>query len=182
MKRDKTVSCMMLGLLALAMLAGTKAAAVDYTDATITVTPVVAPSLSLSPDTYAFGNMDVNTSTNSAIALTLSNTGNVNVSVDKRIQDQGGWTVSTSTGTDQYVLYCATAAARPALADFLVNESSTSFGAQGNVTGLFDIDGVAPDLAASGGSVDLWFRLDMPSAVTNQDPQIIKARFTATAK
>ena len=59
-----------LGLLALAMVVvGSKTArAANTVDGSITVTPVAAVSLTLTTTFYAFGSVDVNTSTKSLTA------------------------------------------------------------------------------------------------------------------
>src|SRR6478752_6912474 len=62
------------------------AANTDSKDATITVTPVANVTMTLSPSTYDFGNINVNTSTTSAIPMVLANTGNVNIAVTAEIQ------------------------------------------------------------------------------------------------
>jgi hypothetical protein len=179
----KTKTMKHLGLAALlASVAGLgKAWAVDYTDGTITVTPVASVSLNLSPSSYAFGNLDVNTSSNSATALNLSNTGNVSVTAAKVIQSNpADWTAVISTGAvDQYTLYCATAAARVPLAGF---GAGTKFGAAANSSALTASDGVTSPVIPVAGSVDLWFRLDMPVSVSLQAPETITVRFTATAQ
>jgi hypothetical protein len=153
-------------------------------DATITVTPVAEVSLSLSTPTYAFGAVDVNTSTTSATAVTLTNNGEVTVTVDKRIQDQSnpaGWTAGATPGIDTYALYVGTAAARMNLTDFT---SATLFGAQGDVTNLTGSAGQSPILPPQGvgQSVDLWFRLDMPTKVSSLQSRTITVRFTGTAQ
>jgi hypothetical protein len=171
-------------LLALALTAPARLLAAGTEDLTITVTPVAEVSLDLSATTYAFGPIDVNTSTHTATPLTLTNHGGVTVTVDKQIQaqsDPSGWVAATTPGADQYVLYVATAAARPALGDF---SAATQFGAQGVVSPLTGTTGVQPTLPPTGAgqSVDLWFRLDMPSTVSTLTPRTITVRFTATAQ
>jgi hypothetical protein len=143
-------------------------------DATITVTPVVDVSLAISPTTYAFGLLDVNTSSVSATALALSNNGDVNVTVDKRIQtDPANWIADTSSTTaNHYVLFVTTAVARPAQTDFTTG--AHRFGAVSNVTNLNGVGGSQPVITTSGGalpSVNLWFRLDMPTQVTTSAAQ-----------
>jgi hypothetical protein len=154
-------------------------------DATITVTPIANVSLAISPTTYAYGALSVNTSSVTATALALSNNGDVNVTVDKRITNQsnpGGWTAAGSQGADQYVLSVTTSAARPAAGDFT---AATQFGALSNVTNLTGAAGTQPTITVSGGalpSVDLWFKLDMPTTVSSQSGREITVRFTGTAQ
>src|ERR1044072_4332774 len=76
------------------------AALTDSKDATITVTPVANVTMTLSPSTYDFGNIDVNTSTTSAIPMVLTNTGNVNIAVTAEIQGNDSattWVADTSS-------------------------------------------------------------------------------------
>jgi len=154
-------------------------------DATITVTPIVNVSLSISPTTYAFGALAVNTSSVTASKLTLSNNGDVDVTVDKRIQsDPANWIADVSTTTpNHYELYVATATTRPNLTDF--STANHRFGAVSAVTALKGLGGSSPVVSTSGGtlpSVDLWFRLDMPTAVTTSAAQTITVRFTGTGQ
>jgi len=171
-------------LLTTLLMAAPHLQAADIEDATITVTPMATVSLDLSATTYAFGAIDVNTSTNSATALTLTNNGQVSVTVDKHIEtqsDPGGWTAGASAAADTYVLYVATSTSRPSLSDF---SGATLFGAQNNVTPLTGSSGTQPVLPPSGDgqSVDLWFRLDMPTTVSTLTSRTVTIRFTATAQ
>jgi hypothetical protein len=153
-------------------------------DAVITVTPVADVSISLSAGSYAFGAVDVNTSTNSATPITLTNTGEVSVTVEKQIASQSnpaGWVADTAVGRDHYVLYAATAAARLGLSGFT---AATRFGAEGVNTSLTGTTGAQPLLPPTGAgqSVDLWFRLDMPNSLSSLQSRSITVRFTATAQ
>ena len=153
------------------------------TDATITVTPIVDVSLSISPTTYAFGALAVNTSSVTAVGLSLSNDGTIDATVDKRIQsDPADWVADTSSTTpNHYVLYVATSTTRPALTDF--NSVDHQFGAVANVTPVKGIGGGSPIVTTVGGAVPtlaMWFRLDMPTQVTTAAAQTITVRFTGT--
>ena len=153
-------------------------------DATITVTPVANVSLSIAPTTYAFGTQNVGAQVVTASTLTLTNNGQVNVSVNKQVlTDPAGWTASTTTGIDQYVLYVATQAASvtPIASDF---PTSSRFGAQGNSTSLLGMGGGTPILQTSGAAANtaLWFRLDMPTAVSSASGKTITVEFTGVAQ
>jgi hypothetical protein len=154
------------------------------TDATITVTPIVDVSLSISPTTYAFGALAVNSSSVTATALTLSNNGTVDATVDKRVAvDPVDWTADTSTTTaNHFVLYVATSTTRPSVTDF--SNANHRFGPVANVTPLRGLGGSSPVITTGGAlpSVNLWFRLDMPTAVTTSAPQTITVRFTGTGQ
>ena len=170
-----------LGLLA---LAGMKAWALGAADATITVTPVANVSLTIAPTTYAFGTQNIGAQVVTASTLTLTNNGQVNVSVNKQVlTDPAGWTAATSAGTDQYVLYVATqsAAVTPVANDF---PSSSKLGAQGNSTSLLGMGGGTPILQTSGAaaSTALWFRLDMPTATSSTAGKTITVEFTGVAQ
>src|SRR5438132_950234 len=98
-------------VLAAAVVLGLKSGvfAADNVDATITVTPVATVSLSINPTTYAFGNRGIGSQTVTSSSLTLTNNGQVNVSVDKRIAtDPADWTAGTTPAQDVYALYVAT--------------------------------------------------------------------------
>ena len=169
----------LIGLLVFVSGVG-KVWAANPIDATITVTPVATVSLTLPTTTYAFGNVPVNTSTSSAVALTLNNAGTVGVSVQKEIFNQSapaGWIAGGSAGADQYVLYCATAAAEIPIENYSAN---TKFDVEGVYNDLTDAAGLGNTIAVSG-SVDLWFRLDMPTSVGSQLARTITIRFNAAA-
>ena len=184
MKFVRSSLTVLSGLLLAAWLPLAHAWGASSQDATITVTPAALVMLDLPTTTYAFGNINVNTSTNTATALTLTNIGEVSVAVDKRVtieSNPAGWTVSTSTGLDTYVLYCATSSTRLNLTDF---GAATKFGLINNVTPLTGSTGTAPVLppTGAGSSVDLWFRLDMPDRVSSLTSRTITVRFTATSQ
>jgi hypothetical protein len=91
--KTRTKKCIAAAAAVMA-LAGSKvwASNTGTADATITVTPVANVSMSLTPSSYAFGNIGVNTSSVTASAMTLANTGDVDIAVTKQIQtDAGNW-------------------------------------------------------------------------------------------
>jgi len=115
--------------------------------------------------------------------ITLRNNGQVNVKVDKRITAQGTWTAGAAGGANTFALYTSTSVARPSIADFVI-DTHPLFGALNADTQLTGVLGTQPTLTPSGGTqtVDLWFRLDMPTSVTAQTAQEITMRFTGTAQ
>jgi len=170
---------------ALGMGVGKSGATNTPVDATITVTPIVNVSLAISPTTYAFGALAVNSSSVTATRLTLSNNGDVDATVDKRIQsDPANWIGDVSTTTpNHYILYVATATTRPNSTDFTT--ANHRLGAVANVTALKGLGGGSPIVTTAAGSlpsVDLWFRLDMPVSVTTAASQTITVRFTGTGQ
>ena len=166
------------------------AATTDTVD--ILVTPVVTASLVISPDTYDFGNMDVSVSSNSATALTLTNDGNIDIKVQKKISDEdvggdGYWVADTANTTkDHYVLYCGTAAARVDVGNFAAGTllgaetAETYLTGSGSPTNTVDDGVVVP--ATTGNTVDLWFKLTMPTSVTNGTERTMRLTFTASSQ
>jgi hypothetical protein len=156
------------------------------TDATITITPIVDVSLSVSPTTYAFGSLAVNTSSVTATSLVVTNDGNIDATIAKQIQSNSAdWIADTSSTTaNHFVLYVATSTTRPAMTDF--TNTDHRFGAVANVTPLKGLGGSSPIVTAGGGSASpalaLWFRLDMPMQVTTSAAQTITVRFTGTGQ
>ena len=167
--------------LGLGLLGLSKAQAVTGTaDATITVTPNITVSLSIAPTNYAFGIVDLSSQVVSGSSITLTNSSQVSVSMQKRIQtNPANWTAAANVGADAYVLYAATSTFRPDVSDF--QAGNHKFGLVSTDTALKGIGGGTPTLAATNGAVDLWFRLDTPSSVSTVAGQIITLRFTGTA-
>jgi hypothetical protein len=172
-------------------LAASKAWALTGTvDGTITVTPQVTVSLSLSPTTYAFGILPVSSSAVSVSSLTLSNTGSVSVALTKAISaNPANWVADTSSMTaNHFILYVATATTQPKVSDFIVTgptDYTSMFGALNNSSALLGITGGSQNLDPAGGanpSEALWFRLDTPVSVTTAAGQTIKVTFTGTAQ
>ena len=168
-----------------------KAYAANPIDATITVTPVATVDLALSVTTYAFGSLDVNTSSITASSITLRNVGNVDVTVNKEILTQSnpaGWTAATSAqsgavAADRYALYVATDVARPSSGLFTVADHL--FNGQASYNALKGSGGGTPVVTTSAGAlkeVYLWFRLDMPSSVTSQVAREITMQFNGIAQ
>ena len=165
----------------MALLGLSKAEAVTGSaDATITVTPNITVSLSVAPTTYAFGIVDLSSQVVSGSSITLTNGSQVSVSMEKRVQtNPATWTSAANVGADAFVLYAATSTFRPGVSDF--QAGNHKFGLVSTDTALKGIGGGTPTLASSGGSVDLWFRLDTPSSVSTVAGQTITLRFTGTA-
>lgn len=161
-----------------------KAQAAASVDGTVTVTPVATVNLALAPTTYAFGNVDVGVgiSTVAVSSITLSNTGSVSVTIDKRITDESspaGWTAGTAAAQNTYVLYVATSTFQPNPGGFTAGDHR--FGLLNAVTSLDGLGGSTPTIGIAG-AADLWFKLDMPTSVANQTARTITVRFTGTAQ
>jgi hypothetical protein len=147
-------------------------------DATITVTPVADVTLSFTGSTtYDFGSLDVAVSSISATSLVLKNDSEVNVEVNKHIENNGGWTHSGTVGVDTFSLHVATAAARPSDIFGANHLFPNNSGAQNRLRGIGNgTPQLAPDATA-----ELWFRLGMPTTVSSQAQKTITVRFTGVA-
>jgi hypothetical protein len=182
--------------IAVLAMAGSQAwaASTGFEDGTITVTPRVAISLTLAPTTYAFGELDVNTSSVSAVGMLLTNEGDVATRITKQIPSNPGlWVADTSSATaNHYILSVATSSVRPNVDESqfsdtgTVHRFGTAVSAGGSDTALRGLGGGAGnvDLDADGGAAPsalLWYRLQMPTAVTSTTGQEIVIRFTGTA-
>ena len=146
----------------------------------VMVTPVVTVDLTASPTYYNFGYMNLNTSSVSA-NVSLSNTGNIGVTMQKRGHNSasGNWTIGTSSGTNQFRLYAATATSHPgAITTFSdANDQMTT-----SLSNLRGIGGASQVSMTPGQSVSLWFRIDMPTATTYGTQQSIPVNFVGTAQ
>src|SRR5262249_14353583 len=124
-------------------------------DATVTITPQVTLTLNLPTTTYAFpSNIPLSSAAVSVSSLAVINQSQVNVRIDTKIQaDPGNWVSDTSTGTiNHYVLWVATAAARPAYTAFQAGHQYTPFqgGAAQAYQSLLGLDGSSTqDMATS---------------------------------
>jgi len=127
----------------------------------ITSTPLIL-GVSVEPGSYAFGPVDPGSSTVSATALVVTNTGNAEEDIGIRIKDeddQDEWTAGTAGGENVYALFTrlAETAGTFAAADRLTTTvqwcDGTVFGGGGN------------DMAASA-TVNQWFQFAAPTSVT----------------
>ena len=173
-----------LGLAALAMFAGQTARAATTVDGSITVTPVAVVSLTLTTTFYAFGSVDVNTSTKSITSLALNNIGTVGATVQKNIvTEASGWTAQAAAGADQYVLYAAASVSASAPGDAGFSNAASKFAAGLALNNLTNTGGaVQTTLAATSGTTNLWYKLDMPTTSATQAARMITVRYTGTAQ
>ncbi|MBN2406237.1 MAG: hypothetical protein JXJ19_00940 [Elusimicrobia bacterium] len=162
-------------------------------DVYIYVTPTgLTTTLSKTGD-VAFGNQAIATSTCSETGVVIENTGNVNVNMDKTVLfvRLGGvtesWTLAESTGTvDQCVVWCYANGTKPALGDYgtpgsyatAVSSFSTT---KGTYNTLNNASGTQIALTPGQGTTT-WFRLDMPTTVSQSGEQHIGVRFQSVAQ
>ena len=150
-------------------------------EASITVTPTADVTLSISPNTFTFpASLDV-ASSSVTPKFTLSNGSHVDVTVTKYIQSSGDWTTSGTPSGNNFSLYVATAAAQPAVGAF-TGSNLLMLAGSGSADELKGLGGGDPVLAADTGTADLYFKLSMPTTVTNTSARTIVVRFTGTAK
>lgn len=205
-RKMKTLTKVLMVLAVVGLVGVTNVWGVDTSTqtVTITVTPITVSMFSISPDTYDFGSLDLAISSNSAsgtgICPIIQNNGDVGLSLEKTVwsisSDGTAWSLATSTGTDEFVLWAMTngetglVGDRPAVADFDTGGyelSKSSFSI--NTTVYNDLtketDGLQTTLTPNGEDVDsaaLWFRIDMPSAVSKSDQQSIVVKIRATTQ
>ena len=149
----------------------------------VLVTPIVTASLIASPTFYDFGLLELNSSSYSASAINLDNNGNIGVTLQKHGADtlSGDWTIAVTSGVNTFRLYAATATTPPAA----LSEFDDTDRMNDNTT-LTDLDavgsGATQAVITSTESVDVWFRIDMPSATTVSAQQTISVHFVGTAQ
>lgn len=180
----KRIASFLLTLTALAIFAAPLRAASTTTAVDVMVTPIVTVSLTVDTTFYNFSYIDINSSTNSATPVTLSNVGNVNVSMQKRGHNSANWTISADTipALNEFVLWSATGTNRPNLSDYRTDIATPP---DLVTSGLTDLTGTLSGNSVSvapGDSVKLWFRLQMPTATYTGAQQNIPINFVGTAQ
>lgn len=173
----------MIGLVMVMMLAaGTAFAALTET-VDILVTPgAVAASLLANPVSYNFGTVNLTVSSNSAVAMTLTNDGSGGCTITKQISvEMTGWTATAADPAglaDQYRLYCGTATSRVSLDAFHAN---CILGVLSSPTALSNAaNGTSIGTLAPSAAVNLWFQIDMPLTTTTSTEKTGTLTFTAT--
>ena len=161
------------------------AATTDSANVTLIVTPVVKVDLTVSPTYYNFGYVDVLTSTASITSLTLTNAGDVGLTVDKAVWDADEWRIDYSSTThDGFDLWAMTKNSQPNLTTFdnVANYKFTKGTGDSSFSDLYCKDTVGDEDLDSEETANLWFRLDMPVYVTNTNQQTIHVRLRGFAK
>ena len=174
-----------IGLVMVMMLAAGTAFAADTQVVDIYVTPGnVAASLTASPTWYNFGIVNLTASSNTAVAMALTNDGSCGCTVQGEISaNPSDWKATDADPVglaNQYRLWVGTAAARVALNSF---DALCNLGALNNPINLCNASGgtgggtIIPDA-----SVNLWFQIDMPQDTNNSDERKAQVTFTATTQ
>lgn len=171
-----------LGLCALVMtLAAGRAAAANPSpgnpvDGTITVTPVPTLSISVSGN-IPLGPVSVAQSTYPASGQALANLSTVGVKVKGQITSGDGvWTTDGTAGYNKYVLKVLAAATVP-LAATLDNETALSSSITSPITNAQSMGAASQ----AGDTTNLWYKLSMPTSVSNTTARTITITYTAEA-
>ncbi len=171
---------MVVGLVGL--MAGTGEAATDSNDIDLYVTPLVTTSLTVSPTFYNFGIVAVDSSTGSVSALVLTNDGDIEIVIRKEITASDGWYITrSSSAEDGFDLWAMVSDSQPDHATF--ENTFASF----SKTGL-GVENILPYTTGSQVTMskdetnNMWFRLDMPYAVSESREQKIEIQLTAESQ
>lgn len=175
------IGLMAVGLVGMMVLPA-MAATTDSANVNLYVTPVVVVDLNVSPTYYDFGFVDVETSTASVTALTLTNDGDVGINIDKTVWDDGAWYINLSTTTqDGFDLWALTNATQLGHDSYIGGHAFSETKQDGGFTRLTNLGGTDEDLDPEE-TANLWFRLDMPRYVTTINQQTIHIRLRAMNK
>lgn len=172
---------LIIGLMVVVFGAVSVYAAEVFEDVDVYVTPIVTEALTASPTYYNFGSLSVGTSSNSATALNLENTGQVGISLEKSVEADSDWDITlSSTVTDGFDFWAqapSTTTARPGLSGFTGNHQFDESALDAyNI--LTDDGGTQVNLNVDE-QASLWFRIDMPAGVTTGAQQRIDVKLKA---
>jgi len=171
-----------LGLIVVGLIIGVGVVYADNPESVdLYVTPGYQISLTANPTYYNFGTVDLSYSTAPANAIfSLQNSGNVGVTVNKKITTEfTGWTATSSdpsTLTDQYRLYIGTSAVAVPLDGF-----SSSCVMSTSDTALTGAGGGSVSINP-GVSVAIHAQLDLPQNTTQGGQKKAVISFTAQAQ
>ncbi len=175
-----TLALVVVGILG--MVAGTGWAATDPAKIDLYITPIVTTSLTVSPTYYNFGSVNVRTSTGSTSALTITNNGDIDITVEKEVNADDDWNVMLSSTTkDGFILWAMVSAGQPSHAAFVTGESSFSIAGLNQLNDLTDTTATQVTMSRDD-TENLWFRLDMPYSSTTSAEKKIQIRLKATSQ
>ena len=175
------VGLMVVGMLG--VMAGMGEAAVtDDVKINLFITPVVITSLTVSPTYYYFGSVNVDSSTGSITALVLTNDGDIDVTIEKEmLADGDDWDITLSSSVENgFRLWAMVSDNQP---DHTAFETGVSSFSKANLSTLNDLTDTTGTLVtmSKDETNNMWFRLDMPYAVSVTDEQKIMIRLMATS-
>ncbi len=148
------------------------------------VVPPFTRSVTLTGTPYDFGSIPVNTSTNSAVAVAVTNDGNAaeSFSLSASTATPGTpWSIGTALPATPNVVVVSGAfhATRPALGAFGAEDIVTTVNQTAGAA-VYSIDGSQTGVAVGAGQTrSLWIRMDMPTASDTVVPQTVTVRVTA---
>jgi len=158
--------------------------------ATTTIVKVIG--ISVSTNTYDFGEVPVNGSSVSVSGIIVKNTGNVNQDYSLKISSitlydnsPSLWTsTDTTTGHDRFILYAIFHGTTPA-SNYFVNKDTVTTVERTSSSEIFTYDGGTTGYEQRGDNVPkgeertLWFKIDMPVTVTTSKKEKITITITA---
>lgn len=140
-------------------------------------------SVTVAPTTYYdFGTLGTAVSSNSATAITVVNSGNVNETYKMRCSNSATWTAGSSAGYDIFVAHTAYHGSRPTINDFNANDNKLTLADKTSSSSVFSINGTQTAANIDPFTNDersLWLRLDMPLATSTSSQQTITVTVTA---
>ena len=173
------VGLMVVGLIGFLAVRGE--AATDDVKINIFITPIVTTSLTVDTTFYYFGSVAVETTTGSVSALTLTNDGDIDVTLEKEMLDDGGWYVGRSSSVeDGFILWAMASTSQPSHAAFVSASSSFSKAGLNTLNNFTEGAGTQVEMSKDE-TKNLWFRLDMPYAVSQSAEQKLQVRLMATS-
>jgi len=182
-----------IGALMVCALGTVAFAGPEHAEVDVYVTPGgITASLTSPTSYYNFETLNLGVSSNSATAVTLDNETSCGVKITKSIQaiDAGGTIILTNDApadipadNNKFRLRCVEKSDRADLGDTEFSVVHTTFSTLTNYNVLTDTSGVQVSLAAddqTGEQCNIWFQIDMPYGVDNQDQRKFDLTFQAT--
>jgi hypothetical protein len=153
-----------------------------------TASVVEVISVSLSTDTYNFGQIDLNTSTNTLSDITVTNDGNVNQTYSLKVSSvtlydnsPSVWKATdTSVGHNRFMFYGVFHGVQVSTDNFNSEDIMTESSKASDGTSVFTVDQSQTGYdVPMGEDRKLWFRLDMPVSITTSKQEKITIRIEA---
>jgi hypothetical protein len=158
--------------------------------ATVYVCPIL--SVSISTDTYDFGEVPLGNSTHTVSLITVINEGNMNETYSLKVSSitlyNGGsslWkSTDTTTGHDRFILYSIFHGTNVATSYFQLNDAVVEEN-RSSTSERYTYEGGSPPYKQTGVGVPpgedrkIWFRLDMPASSSSAAKERIQTTITA---
>jgi len=191
----KMILGMMVVIGLLGMMAGTgMCTSTDTAHILLLVTPNAIVDLSISTGTIVLGVVDVGKSTVTWQSVVMTNIGSTGFTLEKTVMTDGDlWDITAApaieNGFNLFAMATSTSATnpflmRPSITDFETAASSFNKAGVGlsYLNALTYIDKTKVNMAPTGSTSkkNIWFRLDMPTKVSNTNQQSINVRLKAS--